>query len=255
VERLPAVLVLVQRALEHAGMADTFRLLPDLDQESAARGAKAYPETSAQHHALWAAIMASMIRKKPLEAQRYIDAAEVSAALALAAPIAEPTQTGVKSVQETTTDDGTIGLLLSGYATRWGETDLAGEIMTREAFHGIKDEWGAAKRPSVAFNHGQDPAIGFRPIGECTRWQLDDGGLKVDIFVPREPDPKRFSGAALLRYKDIYRDIAAGNITGLSIAGAYTREAQGRSIKHWALGEVSITDRPCLPSATFVLRP
>jgi hypothetical protein len=64
VERLPAVLVLVQRALEHSGLADTFRLLPDLDLESAARGAKAYPETSAQHHALWAAIMASMIRKK-----------------------------------------------------------------------------------------------------------------------------------------------------------------------------------------------
>jgi hypothetical protein len=40
VERLPAVLMLVQRALDHAGLADTFRLLPDLDQESAARGAK-----------------------------------------------------------------------------------------------------------------------------------------------------------------------------------------------------------------------
>src|ERR671933_2969063 len=63
---------------------------------------------------------------------------ETSAALALAAPIAEPTQTGVKTVQETTTNDGTIGLLLSGYASRFGETDLAGEIMTREAFHGIK---------------------------------------------------------------------------------------------------------------------
>jgi hypothetical protein len=66
--------------------------------------------------------------------------------------------------------------------------------------------------------------------------------------------PERFSGAALLRYKDIYRDIAAGKITGLFIAGAYAREGQGSSIKHWALGEVSMTDRPCLPSATFVLR-
>ena len=130
----------------------------------------------------------------------------------------------------------------------------AGEHLTREAFHGIKDEWGAAKRPSVAFNHGQDPAIGFRPIGECTRWRLDDVGLGVDIFVPREPDPKRFSGAALLRYKDIYRDIAAGKITGLSIAGAYARQTQGHGIKHWALGEVSITDRACLPSAMFRLR-
>ena len=55
-------------------------------------------------------------------------------------------------------------------------------------------------------------------------------------------------------YRDIYRHIGAGKITGLSIAGAYARAAQGRSIKHWALGEMSITDRPCLPSATFRLR-
>jgi hypothetical protein len=92
VERVPAVLMLVQRALDHAGLAETFRLLPDLDVESAARGAKSYSGTSAQHHALWAGIMASMISMKPMEAQRYLDAAEVSAALALAAPIAEPKQ-------------------------------------------------------------------------------------------------------------------------------------------------------------------
>ena len=37
VERVPAVLLLVQRALEHAGLADTFRLLPDLDRMSCQR--------------------------------------------------------------------------------------------------------------------------------------------------------------------------------------------------------------------------
>jgi hypothetical protein len=177
VERLPAVMAQVQRALEHAGLADTFRLLPDLDQESAARGAKSYPETSAQHHALWAAIMASMISRKPTEAQRYINAAEVSAALALCAPIAEPTQTGVKTVQETTTDDGTIGLLLCGYASRFGEVDLEGEVMQPQAFRDIKSEWGAAARPPVFYNHGFDDAIGFRQIGECTRYRVDDVGL------------------------------------------------------------------------------
>ena len=38
-------------------------------------------------------------------------------------------------------------------------------------------------------------------------------------------DPKRLSGAALLRYKDVYRDIAAGKITGLSIARAYAKRS------------------------------
>jgi hypothetical protein len=55
-------------ALEHAGLHDTMRLLPNLDVESAMLGAKSYPETSAQHHALWAAIMLAMVSKKPLEA-------------------------------------------------------------------------------------------------------------------------------------------------------------------------------------------
>ena len=96
--------------------------------------------------------------------------------------------------------------------------------------------------------------MGFRPIGECMRWRLDDVGLHVAIFMPREPDPQRFRGAALRRYKDVYHDIAAGKTAGLSIGGAYTREGSERAIKHWALGEVSIMDRPCLPSATFVLR-
>jgi hypothetical protein len=40
VERVPAVLLLVQRAVDHAGLAETFRLLPDLDVESAAHGGK-----------------------------------------------------------------------------------------------------------------------------------------------------------------------------------------------------------------------
>jgi hypothetical protein len=101
-------------------MADTFRLLPDLDLESAVHGAKSYPETSAQHHALWAAIMAATIRRNPLEADRYMNSAETCAELALAAPIAEPTQTGVKSVQETTADDGAIGLRLCVTLRRGG---------------------------------------------------------------------------------------------------------------------------------------
>jgi phage head maturation protease len=252
VERLPGVMAQVHRALEHAGLADTLPVLPDLDLESAARGAKSYPENSAQHHALWAAIMASMIGKKPLEAERYINAAEASASLALAAPVAEPTRTGIKSVAETTSDDGAIGLLLSGYASRFGEVDLEGEVMHREAFSAIKSEWGAAARPPVYYNHGFDDSIGFRQIGECTRYDVDDVGLKVEVFLPRDPDPRRFSGAALLRYRDVYSGIAGGKTTGLSLGGA--KALSGSGIKRWSTGELSIVDRPCLPSATFVLR-
>jgi HK97 family phage prohead protease len=252
IDRLPAVLAQVQRALDHAGLADTFRLITNLDLESATAGAKSYPENSAQHHALWAAIMAAMIQRKPLEADRYINSAETCAELALAAPVAEPTQTGVKAVQETTGDDGAIGLRLCGYASRFGEVDLQGEVMRKGAFAHIQDEWGAAVRPPVFLNHGFDDLIGFRPIGECTGYKVDDMGLHVDVWVPREPDPKRFSGAVLGRFKDVYARIAAGKTAGLSVGGAYA--PTGRGIKRWNMSELSIVDRPCLPSATFLLR-
>jgi hypothetical protein len=57
VERLPATLALVQRALDHAGLKESVGLAPQLDTQSAMQGAKAYPEGSAQHEALWALVM------------------------------------------------------------------------------------------------------------------------------------------------------------------------------------------------------
>jgi HK97 family phage prohead protease len=158
----------------------------------------------------------------------------------------------VKSVPETTTDDGTIGLLLSGYASRFGEVDLEGEVMQPQALRDIKSEWGAAARPPVYYNHGFDDAIGFRQIGECTRYKVDDVGLWVEVFLPREPDPRRFEGAALHRYRDVYSGIAGGKTTGLSLGGA--KALTGSGIKRWSMNDLSVVDRPCLPSARFRLR-
>ena len=97
--RLPSMVEHVHAALRHAGLDDVVALLPSLDVESTVRGAKAYPESSAQHHALWAAVLATMARQRPLEAGRYAELAETSARLALEAPIAEPTRTGVQASQ------------------------------------------------------------------------------------------------------------------------------------------------------------
>jgi hypothetical protein len=104
----------------------------------------------------------------------------------------------------------------------------------------------------VFYNDGFDEAIGFRQIGECSRYKVDDVGLWVEVFVPREPDPRRFEGAALHRYKDVYAGIAGGKTTGLSIGGA--KALRGSGIKRWSTNDLSIVDWPCHPSARFRLR-
>jgi hypothetical protein len=73
------------------------------------------------------------------------------------------------------------------------------------------------------------------------------------VFLPWEPDPRRCSETALLRYRDVYSGIAAGGkATGLSLGGATALTGSG--IKRWSTGELSFVDRPCLPLATFVRR-
>jgi hypothetical protein len=79
-----------------------------------------------------------------------------------------------------------------------------------------------------------------------------DVGLWVEVFVPREPDPKRFSGAALHRYRDAYQDVLTGRARGLSVGGAKARVGQG--LRRWSTNDISITTSPMLPSATFRLR-
>jgi hypothetical protein len=104
----------------------------------------------------------------------------------------------------------------------------------------------------VYYNHGFDEAIGFRQVGECSLYKVDDVGLWVEVFVPREPEPGRFEGAALHRYKDVYAAIAGGKTTGLSIGGA--KALRGSGIKRWSTNDLSIVDWPCHPSARFRLR-
>ena len=94
---------------------------------------------------------------------------QTCAALAFAAPIAQPTQAGAKSVQETTTDDGTIDLLLCGHASGFREVDLEGEVMQPQAFSAIKSEWGAAARPPVYYANGLRRLVASRTVNRDTR--------------------------------------------------------------------------------------
>lgn len=258
-EDIAAAVGAVLRALRHAGLdgevATSGTTLLDVAPQETIRGAKGYPERSAQHHALWALLFLNQVKSEPLAAGRHLAHARQCADLALAAPVAEMVAGGIKSAQEVRLDDGTIGLRIPGYGSRYFEVDLDGEDVLPGAFDDVTEQWAADERPRLLFEHGFDPAIGYRPIGWAESVSVDDTGLFLCGFVPREPDPRRFPrfSAARQRQAEVYEGIKGGAIRGYSVRGVQLN--RGTSIKRWALDEVSITSTPCLRSARFTLRP
>lgn len=155
---------------------------------------------------------------------------------------------GIKSAQEVT-HDGQEGLLLEGYASRFGEQDQDGETMTQHAFSDIAETWGAEPEPLILYHHGMDPALGMRRIGKAIAWHVDTTGLYVKSFLPKVP---RFTTAsAVQRFREVYDGIKAGRIRGYSVGGFCT--TLGKTIVKWSKNELSITPRPCLATATFTL--
>jgi HK97 family phage prohead protease len=153
---------------------------------------------------------------------------------------------GIKAVQETV-HDGQRGLLLQGYATRFGEVDQSGEHMTRGALADLADCWGA--EPIVLFEHGLSE-LGTRRIGKAIDHKIDDQGLHVSVFVPQQP--AWTDERARSTFSEVYSALKRGVLRGFSVGGTYTRDAAG-AIKRWSMLELSVVSKPCLPSATFAV--
>lgn len=152
--------------------------------------------------------------------------------------------------------EGKKGLLLAGVASRAEETDLDGERHEQGSLLDACDMWGASDKPPIWWEHGHDPALGARQIGWATHYDLDPDGLSLEAFIPREIGAAwRGPGAkvARARFVEIYADIRAGRVRGLSIGGGYQTRVGSKSIGVWHLTEVSAGRHPCLPSARFHL--
>lgn len=171
------------------------------------------------------------------------------------APNAEPlTYTfGIKSAQEVTRD-GKTGLLLTGWASRYNETDQDGETQAPGSLLDSVDTWANRDRPPIWWEHGMDPAIGPREIGYATKADFNDEGLHVEVFIPQDagdawhgPSAK----AAQTRFKQVYQDIKRGAVKGFSVGGHFVRA--GKSLIRWAMTELTVCRAPCLPSAQFAL--
>jgi len=253
-EEIEETLYALVDALRHADLAeaDPVGSLFDVTPEEAQRGAKSYPLASAQHEALWALTMLAQVARQPGRARHYLGQAQQCAQEAMAAPVADVVGSGIKAVQEVE-HEGVIGLLTTGYASRYGEVDLDGETKAPGAFAGVHEEWAAEERPPILWEHGLDETRRHRPIGYATAVTADDVGLHVKAFIPRDADPRRFSRAARQRHGAIYDLIRTRQATGYSVQG--TRYQEGTTNRWWSTGEVSITTAPCLLGARFTLRP
>lgn len=158
---------------------------------------------------------------------------------------------GIKSSSEVTYD-GQVGLLLEGYASRYGEVDADGETQMPGSFGAVAEEIVDPADLPILLEHGADPLMGTRRVGKTVDYRHDDTGLFVRVFVPRDW-AERFTGAAKSRFKQMYANIKGGVTRGFSVGGVYRKGRDGKSIQAWNLLELSICNRPCLATATFTL--
>jgi HK97 family phage prohead protease len=133
-------------------------------------------------------------------------------------------------------------LIISGYASLFGQPDLAGDIVARGAFQTSLQRLPAS---SIRMLYQHDPD---RPIGRWIEAVEDQSGLWMRGTVePNHPETQK-----------IVALIQAGLADGLSIGfrtlKATPRPAGGRILKTIDLREVSIVTFPMLPRARFRVR-
>ena len=125
---------------------------------------------------------------------------------------------------------------LSGYAVRFGGSDLAGEGFTAETNYGFAGE--NTKRVDILLHHAQPMATKSgasvqvtEPIGTATLRMVDDGIIVEDAIL--------YTAEKYAKYLD-----KLGWSTG---AAAHAVVRDGKTIKQWQIAEVSLTPFPAEP--------
>lgn len=140
--------------------------------------------------------------------------------------------------------DGMPGIFIEGWASvrypedRYDDTIGPTSSVFRESMRTYFE-----LNPMLLYEHGLDPIIGNKPLGQVVAYRFDDDyGLWVKAFV-RKPiwEP-------LLQ---VYVDIKNGILRTFSIGGIWTR--QGNEIVSADLLEISVVATPAQPYAVFDL--
>jgi HK97 family phage prohead protease len=135
-------------------------------------------------------------------------------------------------------EDGT--LVISGYASTFGNMDRHGDIIDVKAFDETMEKYMESSI-LLAF-HNQK-----LPIGMVSEAHLDEKGLYVVGHIPENPDPQ---------VQGVRKMIEKGVLRSFSIGGYFHREksAQGNIIRKVDLVEISVVSVPANPLASFSIQ-
>ena len=152
----------------------------------------------------------------------------------------------------TTSHADHIGVTLEGYATRYMERDAQGQRVTRQALAFLDNEYFSDIQPKVFYDHGRDSVIGWRPVGWCLDHRVDETGLWVSVFVPRDPDTRVFPGPFRAFSDVLFSALVDGRLNGLSIGGNWLLTGDDITLVH--LSEISLCVNPAVTSARAAIK-
>ena len=138
--------------------------------------------------------------------------------------------------------NGIAGIYIEGWASVRYPEDRYGDVLgpTSETFRQSVETYFNLN-PILLYEHGLDPIIGNKPLGQVISYRFDDEyGLWVKAFV-RKPTWQPMV--------EIYESIKAGILRTFSIGGLWSR--QGQEIVSADLFELSVVATPAQPYAVF----
>lgn len=135
-------------------------------------------------------------------------------------------------------DDRKIGGYLCLFTTP-KDPDLANDYFTKDTDFDIYD----GERRSLYYNHGMDETIGNRKIGDFTT-RKDDVGLWLEAQLAARDE---YADAVLSMVEKGAVGYSSGSIAHLVRREKPSKNVASSWLKHWPIGEGSITPTPCEP--------